>query len=249
MTTLQRAMTPRSRIPACLVVGALGLLTAQPLAQSGGRVQNLTMTVPDVGTITYGIFVPRDVKPGEPRPLILALHPGGDRTAYYGSTFMRQIVLPALSDLGAVVVAPDCPTRSWSDGPADAAVMALIERVRKEHTIDARRVLVTGFSLGGRGTWFMVSRHAHLFTAAIPMAASVGNEPVERLGTMPTYIIHSREDQVVPFEPAERNFRELEKLGRAVRFEALDGVGHFQMGGYIDALRRAGQWVAERWQR
>jgi predicted peptidase len=211
--------------------------------------QNRTLAVREVGTITYGISVPPGVKPGEARPLILALHPGGDRTAFYGSTFARQIVIPALVDLGAIVVAPDCPTRSWSDAPADAAVMALIDHVRKEHAIDARRVLVTGFSLGGRGTWSMVSRHADLFTAAIPMAASVGNEPVDRLGTIPTYIIHSRDDQVVPFEQAERNFRQLEGLGRAVRFEALEGVGHFQMGGYIEALRRAGGWVAERWNR
>ncbi len=229
------------------------LLLAALLGQSAnpaiGRMQNRTLAVPDVGTITYGISVPPGVKPGEARPLILALHPGGDRTAFYGSAFARQIVIPALGDLGAIVVAPDCPTRSWSDAPADAGVMALIERVRKEHAIDARRVLVTGFSLGGRGTWSMVSRHPDLFTAAIPMAASVGTEPVDRLATMPTYIIHSRNDEIVPFEPAERNFRQLESLRREVRFEALDGVGHFQMGGYIEALRRAGQWVNERWSR
>jgi len=74
--------------------------------------QNRTLAVPDVGTITYGISVPPGVKPGEARPLILALHPGGDRTAFYGSAFARQIVIPALGDLGAIVVAPDCPSRA-----------------------------------------------------------------------------------------------------------------------------------------
>jgi hypothetical protein len=54
-------------------------------------------------------------------------------------------------------------------------------------------------------------------------------------------------DEVVPFEPAEKNARELEKLGRPVSFEALDGIGHFQMGGYIEALRRAGRWISDRW--
>jgi predicted peptidase len=127
--------------------------------------------------------------------------------------------------------------------------MALLENVLGEYAIDRRRILVTGFSMGGRGTWFMASRHADLFTGAIPIAASATGEPIEGLGTMPTYIIHSRNDQVVPFEPAVRNARELERLGRTVRFEELSGVGHYEMGGYVDALRRAVRWVADRWEK
>ena len=153
----------------------------------------------------------------------------------------------ALKDLDAIMIAPDCPTRAWSDPASDQAVMALLENVLNEYAIDRRRVLVTGFSLGGRGTWFMASHHSDLFTAAIPMAGSPGDEPLERLATIPTYVIHSRADQVMPFEPSERVTRELEQRGRVVKFEALEGVTHFQMGGYVDALRRGGRWVAEHW--
>ena len=64
---------------------------------------------------------------------------------------------------------------------------------------------------------------------------------------MPTYVIHSRRDQVVPFAPAERNAQELERLGRVVKFEALSDPTHFEMGAYAPALRRAMQWVAARW--
>jgi predicted peptidase len=160
---------------------------------------------------------------------------------------MRGIVSPALKDLNAIIVAPDCPTRSWSDPAAEQAVMALLQNVMKEYAVDRRRILVTGFSLGGRGTWFMSSRHADLFTGAIPIAGSSGDEPLDRLGKIPTYVIHSRQDQVVPFEPDERTTRQLEKIGKPVRFEALDGLSHYEMGGYIDALTRGGKWIAERW--
>jgi predicted peptidase len=211
------------------------------------RVQNKTIQAEGGATITYGISVPNDYRPEQPRPLILALHPGGQRMSFYGSQFMRQIVLPALGDLRAIVVAPDCAARAWGDPTCDQAVMTLLRKVQDEYAIDKRRVLVVGFSMGGRGTWFMASHHPDLFTAAIPMAASTGDEPRDRLAKMPTYVIHSRADEVVPFEPAETNARELEKLGRTIRFEELQGVGHFAMGGYIDALRRAVRWVEERW--
>jgi predicted peptidase len=215
--------------------------------QAAPAVLQRTFVAPEAGRILYGISIPPGYTSREPRPLVLALHPGGERTPYYGLSFMRGIVSPALKELGAIIVAPDCPTRAWSDPEAERAVMALLESVMKEYAIDRRRILVTGFSLGGRGTWFMSSRHADFFTAAIPIAGSSGEEPLDRLGRIPTYVIHSRNDQVVPFDPDERTTRQLEKLGRVVRFEALEGLGHYEMGGYIDALARAGRWVAERW--
>ena len=128
-------------------------------------------------------------------------------------------------------------------------MIALLASVLDDYAVDRRRILVTGFSLGGRGTWFMASRHADLFTAAIPMAASTGDDPIDRLGTIPTYVIHSRDDVVVPFATAERIARQLEQMGRPVRFAALRDLGHFEMGGHVDALRRAGRWIAERWNR
>jgi predicted peptidase len=195
----------------------------------------------------YGISIPGDYNARQPRPLVLALHPGGERRPYYGSSFMQGIVSPALEDLNAIIVAPDCPTRAWSDPVADEAVMALLQSVLGEYAVDRRRILVTGYSLGGRGTWFMSSRHADFFTAAIPIAGSSGDEPLERLGRIPTYVIHSRDDQVVPFDPDERTTRELEQLGRIVKFEALQGLGHYEMGGYVEAFTRAGRWVTEQW--
>ena len=230
----------------------VAIMLAQSAALAPARTRNRTMTVPEVGTITYGISTPGDASPGDLstaklRPLVVALHPGGERVVNYGSRFMAQVVSPALRDLGAIIVAPDCPTRSWGDAVSDRAVMALIDAVRHEYAIDPQRILVTGFSMGGRGTWFMASHHADLFTAAIPMAAPLGDEPVDRLGLIPTYIIHSVDDQVVPFGPAERNARQLETLGRTIRFEELRGLGHYDMGGYVESLRRASRWINERW--
>jgi hypothetical protein len=60
---------------------------------------------------------------------------------------------------------------------------------------------------------------------------------------------NTRDDAVVRFAPAERIARQLEQMGRPVRFEALRDFGHFEMGGYVDALRRAGRSIAERWNR
>lgn len=230
----------RTRVVACCLWLLANVAGAADL-------RNLKMPLADGGDLLYGLSLPDGYVAGQPRPLVLALHPGGERMVYYGSAYTRAVVEPALAELGAIIVAPDCPTNAWTDETSERAVMALLDRVLREYAVDRARVLVVGFSMGGRGTWFFSSRHPDLFTAAIPMAASVGNDPPERLALTPTYIIHSRRDQVVPFEPAERNARALERLGRTVVFDPLDTPTHFDMGAYIPALRRAGAWVAARW--
>jgi predicted peptidase len=159
---------------------------------------------------------------------------------------MRSIFVPGLRELGAITIAPDCPTRAWTDPQAERAVMSLIAAVRDEFAIDRRRILVVGFSLGGSGTWFLSSRHPDLFTAAIVMAGR-SEEPLATLAKIPTYVIHSRDDQVVPFTQAEQRAAALVQMKRPIRFDTLAGIGHYDMGGYMTALQNGGRWVREQW--
>ena len=221
-------------------------LIAELMQPPAPRFQQLTFRTADGAAIRYGLAIPTDNPPGQLHPLVLALHPGGEKTPYYGDQYMRQIFLPGLGALDPIMVAPDCPTRAWSDPEAEQAVMELIDSVIAKYPIDRHRILVTGFSLGGSGTWFMSSRHADVLTAAIVMAGRT-DESLDRLAKIPTYVIHSRNDEVVPFDQAEQRAAELEHLGRIVKFEALEGVGHFDMRGYLGALERAGRWVTEHW--
>ena len=197
----------------------------------------------------YAISLPAgyDGDPDDPRPLILALHPGG-RARYYGSDFMRRIVDPALRGWGAIIVAPDVPTRNWANRDSEQAVLALLNDVLETYVIDRAQILVTGFSMGGRGTWYLATRHADLFTGAIPIAASRGNDSLDGLEAMPVHLIHSPGDDVVPYEPAEETALLLEERGHRVHMTRVPGAGHFSMGGYIAPLRAAGEWMTEQWQ-
>ena len=209
----------------------------------------LSFAVPDFGPMRYALTLPRGYNGQDARPLILALHPGGQPFPGYGATFVQQIVAPGLSSLGAIIVAPDVPTRSWTDEISDRAVLGLVKSVMADYKVDPARVMVVGFSMGGRGAWFHSSRHPDIFKAAIVMAGPIGSEPIENLATVPTYVIHSRDDEVVEFAPAEKVVKELKQLKRTIEFEPLSGPTHFAMGGYVDSLARGGRWIAERWKK
>ena len=227
-----------------LAVSAVGAVAgAQP--SIGPLVRNGVIEISDQARMGYTIAVPRDAGPGEARPLILALHPGGGMR---GGQFLLQIVEPALRAWNAVMVAPDSPTRAWSSDLAERGVLLLLDDVLEHHDIDRARILVTGFSMGGFGTWFFATHHPDRFAGAIPMAASPRGDPLDGLGSMPIHLIHSQDDTVVPIGPARAAAEALIERNHPVRFTELSGVGHFQMSGYIQALRDAGVWMQEHWE-
>ena len=229
-----------------LLAASTAAAAALAAAQSGAapRIEGAVIDVPGHGRMSYTISVPRDLREGEPRPLVLALHPGGGSV---GGPFLHQIVEPALRDWGAIIVAPDSPNRRWSVPSAEESVLFLLDDILARHAIDRERILVTGFSMGGAGTWFMATHHPERFSGAIPIASAPRDNPLAQLGTMPVHVIHSRDDQLVPIEPARDAARSLAERGHPAEFTELSGVGHYTMGGYVNALRQAGTWMRTQW--
>lgn len=193
----------------------------------------------------YALYLPEGEL--ESRPLVLSLHPGGHGSAYYGEGLLTGLVQPALQELRPIIVAPDCPSSSWTTDESDEAVLALLELVSKTYDVDRDRIAVTGYSMGGMGTWFLVSRHPDLFSAAVPMAGSPRSADLDRVASTPLYAIHSRIDEVVPFEPTEKAAKELEARGADVELVVVEDVPHFHMPRFRAYLSDAASWLLAHW--
>ncbi len=55
------------------------------------------------------------------------------------------------------------------------------------------------------------------------------------------------DDEVVPYGPAEETAELLAERGHPVRLLRVGGLGHYNMGGYIEPLQMAGEWMKEQW--
>ncbi len=243
---------------------------ADSLTPASAPIQRQMLTLEDGSGVRYAIAVPEGYDGSEEVPLVLALHFGWGEVLppNYSAIFLEILVEPALRELGAIIIAPLCPARTWVDPKSEEAVLALLEQVRQEYRIDPQRTLVTGFSLGGMGTWYYASKHAESFTAAIAMASvpmiaqtsESGAEYVQRyvesgsvewpqdLVDMPIYVVHSRDDELIPIEPVERAVAELKALGANVEFLAIDaGIGHHETPRYVPYLARAVPWLQGVW--
>ena len=207
--------------PLCAIT-AFALLSVLPIgaaAQGAGDppvlapgLHELTLARAGEPAIGYAISIPPTYSPSTPAPLILALHFGiGDRdSSGTGAALVKGLVGPALEGTGAIIVAPDSVRGNWSTSENEKAVNALLDMVMARYAIDRKRVAVTGYSMGGTGSWHWAEKFPERFSAAIPIAS---RPPASAAGwQLPVLAIHSRDDQVAPFDPAAKRIAEPREL-------------------------------------
>ena len=103
---------------------------------------------------------------------------------------------------------------------------ALLDMVLANYAIDKTKVAVTGYSMGGAGSWHFAEKFPERFRAAIPISAT---PPISAAGwQLPVLAIHSRDDEVNPFDPTEARIAEAEsRCERQVI--PLAGVTHYDI--------------------
>jgi len=130
--------------------------------------------------LKYQLLTPAAAaQPGDEKfPLVLFLHGAGERgsdnqaqlkhgTGNFATAALRQ-------KYPCYVAAPQCRTGQWWNTQADL-LLELIADLQKQHRIDPQRIYVTGLSMGGFGTWELISRKPELFAAAAPICG--GGDP------------------------------------------------------------------------
>jgi predicted peptidase len=206
-----------------------------------------TADVPGVDSVKYTIEVPDGYDSKTPVPLVLALHYGydGAKPSPYTGKGMIEAFRPGLAGLGAIVIAPDALGGSWTDAQNEKAAVWLTRSAMKTYAIDPKKVVITGFSLGGEGAWFIGSRHQDLFTGVIPVAAPVAGGDVE--WKVPVYVIHSDKDEVVPYSSAKRHADRVKAKGAKLELKTVSGLSHYKTGAYGAHVGDAVKWLQAEW--
>lgn len=171
--------------------------------------------------ISYRFYLPSQ-KENELYPLIITLHGAGER----GNDNEAQIKHHQLATVWVdsinqanhpcFVIAPQCPQNNkWVDADWNlntfdfkgtpisnelAAVNDLIEIAINKYPIDKKRIYISGLSMGGFGTWYMLMKYPNLFAAAIPMSGAGDPKMACEIGHIPIWNFHGDIDKAVPVE-------------------------------------------------
>ncbi len=200
---------------------------------------------PDGTLVRYRWSAPEKTEEGKTYPLVLFLHGAGER----GNDNQAQLkhgVIPIIEGAAKLgtpcfLIAPQCPSDRWwapinretmdlseADKPNALleAVLALADDAMKQHPIDPKRFHVTGISMGGFATWYLLGRAPGKIASAIPVCG--GGDPALVAGyrKIPIWVAHGDADTVVPPQSSRRMIQALEKAGGKPKSTFYPGVGH-----------------------
>lgn len=183
--------------------------------------------------LPYRLFVPAAGDSGSRYPLVLFLHGfealGKDNKKqisgmdYAGSHVWTKS--ESQRTYPCFVLAPQCPKGSfWANTltrkPSGilTCVVDLIRELMKQYPIDPDRLYVTGQSLGGFGTWALLTYYNDMFAAGVPVCGGGRTRAAASLRNVPIWAFHGAGDPIVIVFESRRMISAIRKAGGMPRY-------------------------------
>lgn len=206
------------------------------------------------GKLAYRILYPENFDKSKSYPLVYFLHGAGERGTDNEKQLVHgsKLFLDAQNrkDYPAIVVFPQCPSDDyWANvsrevnpdtGKRDfifskkgkptramKGALSLIDSLVNLSWTDPNRVYVSGLSMGGMGTFELVSRRPDMFAAAMPICGGDNPKSVKTYAKkLPFWVFHGAKDNVVPARFSEQMVEALKARGGSVKFSLYPNANH-----------------------
>jgi predicted peptidase len=105
-------------------------------------------------------------------------------------------------------------------------VLELLLALEVTFSLDTRRLYVTGQSLGGFGTWSLISERPDMFAAAIPVCGGGDEAAAANLTKVSIWAFHGEKDASVSVERSRKMITAIRRAGALPRYTEYKGAGH-----------------------
>lgn len=215
-------------------------------AQDFSLFEKLEFSGESGGKMPYRLLKPLDYNPEKSYPLIVFLHGSGER-GDDNEAQLKNAMEPFLDESNrdkypAFVLAPQCPEgMTWaktaesddiiftfSEEPTEPMKLLLetIAQVQHNFKVDDRRLYITGLSMGGYGTYDLLTRRPDMFAAAIVVCGAGDVRNVDRFKDVPLWIFHGEDDDAVPSDLSKVMVNALKSVGGRPKYTLYPEVGH-----------------------
>ena len=203
-----------------------------------------TFTASNNTKLPYKLYVPSDYDPNKSYPLVLFFHgageAGNDNKHIFkgGSILQRLLTKEERAEHPCIILAPQCGSTGnggkwvnsdWGPGfydhtkfkisPYMVAAEELLDEVIKNYSVDETSLYVSGISMGGYGTWDIISRNPGKFAAAVPVCGGIDESYMEGLKDMPIRTYHCKGDTVVSSAGTIKAYELLKDYGNITYIE------------------------------
>ncbi len=178
--------------------------------------------------LNYLVYIPQSYNTSKKWPLILSLHGSGERGDNIDDVKKWGIhkILRENEDFPFVVVSPQCPIGEIWEMQFNA-LKDLLDEIENSYNIDDERIYLTGYSMGGYGTWNFAILNPERFTAIVPISGgAISPKKAIRLKNLPIWVAHGDSDTIVQFEESKRIVDCLKAYNPNIIFKVYKGAGH-----------------------
>jgi predicted peptidase len=191
--------------------------------------------------LPYWLYLPKEYDGNKDKyPVLVFLHGLGergndlDRVLAHGS----DKLIARGKHFPFIMIAPQCPNEGnlrdrnakafwWKAGSIDQVKNIVDHEKERLGRVDDDRVYITGLSMGGFGTYHIVSRHPKTFAAAAPICGHGNGWPDKKaVAHIPFWAFHGEQDGVVKLADQQKTVDDLKAAGAKVKFTVYPGVGH-----------------------
>lgn len=187
---------------------------------------------PKVVQYDYLTFLPENYDSLQYWPLIIYLHGGSER-----GNDLKKLSTSGIPDqiyrgrnFPFIIIAPQCPLNTrWE---TDNWFEPLYEEIIGKYRIDTNKIYLTGYSLGGSGTWYLAIKYPELFAAIAPISGFTTHNAfiyknLKNLNDLDIWAFHGKIDLTVPIEETETIVKKIQKNNKTIHFTADPNVGHW----------------------
>lgn len=176
------------------------------------------------------LFLPKDYGTKHRKwPVMLFLHGSGERGDDLKLVKVHgpPKLVDSRPDFPFIVVSPQCPKeRSWNGEVQQHVLAELLDSVLTRFAADPQRVVITGLSMGGFGSWSLTARHPLLFAAAVPICGGGDPSDAAKLKGVPFWAFHGAKDKGVPLRLSEEMVSTIQNAGGTARLTVYPEAEH-----------------------
>ncbi|MCS7034854.1 MAG: hypothetical protein NZ561_12800, partial [Phycisphaerae bacterium] len=137
----------------------------------------------------------------------------GPEIAKRASTFPFIVLFPQTSG-------------GWKDEKDEKICMAVLNQAKKQFAIDEDRVILTGLSSGGYGTWRIGANYREHFAALVPMCGYGYEAGIPKLTNIPIWVWHNSGDWAVPSGGSKNMVKKIQAAGGNIRATFPNSASH-----------------------
>jgi predicted peptidase len=196
-------------------------------------------------TLPFRLLYPLHYNKTKHYPVVVFLHGAGAR----GKDNELQLTsMPAmLADSAArkkypcFILAPQCAQKDvWVKFPvfpnslqataqpttSARLTLELLQKLQKQLPLDRNRIYITGYSMGGEGTFDFLTRRPNLFAAAVPICSVADTSKAGLISRVPVWAFHGDQDNVNDVKYSRMMIAALKQHGGTPRYTEYPGIKH-----------------------